>query len=428
MPAKSSAKAKPTKKKSRRKAAPKRTDARSYGRAIIERVVREFPDRPPASEGERGAQEIFRDELEARGCHCEQLPFRFDTHLYRNLAVHFGVGLAGSAAFAVSPLTAFALHTLAGLSYAGDSSKKFFLLRRLWKFRPSQNLVATLPAVGQPRRRIVLIGHADAAYTGFIFRPEVVRALVGKKEGEHKAGLLSRPLRLATASQFALAGVDLAGFLMGPARHLLWPAVGVLSIPSAIAFGTNMEIWLRSRVVPGANDNLSGCAALPLLAERLAEDKPSDVELVFVAVGCEEAGLGGSWALARQKRGEWDTDNTVVIGLDGLSGGRLSYFDEAEVIHYPLPEWLEGVMQDVSGSETRFADVARHYMGVGHTDAYPFKGVGYDAVTLGCVDPAVGSPAHYHVPDDTPDNLDYDQFALAVDYAEKLVRALINKR
>jgi len=420
-------KAKPTR-KSRRKSAPKRTDARTYGRQIIERVVGEFPERPPASAGERGAQEIFRRELEARGCRCELLPFRFDTHLYRNLAVHFGVGLAGSAAFAVSPLTAFAMHTLAGLSYAGDSSKKFFLLRRLWKFQPSQNLVATLPATGPLRRRVVLVGHADAAYTGFIFKPEVVRALVGKKEGEHKAGLLSRPLHLATATQFALAGVDLAGFVMGPFRHLMWPAVGVLSIPSAIAFGTNMEIWLRSRVVPGANDNLSGCAALPLLAERLAADKPSDVELVFVAVGCEEAGLGGSWALARQKRGEWDTDDTVVIGLDGLSGGRLSYFDEAEVIHYQLPEWLEGLLLDVARSEERFSDVSRHYMGVGHTDAYPFKGAGYDAVTLGCVDPAVGSPAHYHVPDDTPQNLDYDQFALGVDYAEKVVLAVMHRR
>ena len=405
----------------------KAQDDTQYLRELIERAVDVGPRRLAATECERKAQEIFADALDESGVSSEMLPFRFNDNLYASVALHSGTALTGSALFAVSPGAAFVLHALAAASYVGDSTKKFFWLRRLFKFKQSQNLVATVPAEGEPALRIVLVGHADAAFTGRVFDPKLLQRMVGHSDNGRGARL-ERPLFLTTFTQAALAGVDLLGIALGPLRHILWPAVGLLSIPSLIALAATLDVVIRDEVVPGANDNLTGCAALPVLASRLVPDKPVDVELVFVAAGAEEAGLGGSWALSKQMRRKWDTANTVILGIDGLSNGDLRYFDEAEIVHYPLPPWLVETIQATAATDPRFAEVEPHYVGVGHTDAYPFKAAGYDAVTIGCIDPKLGAPRHYHIPSDTPENLEWDKLAISVDFVEQLVRTVIQER
>ena len=411
----------------RKKSAKTSVDETKYLRELITRVIDACPRRLAATESERLAQEMFAEELEERGVSSEMLPFKFNDSLYASVALHNGTALAGSAAFAVSPWVSFVLHLTAAISYMGDSSKKFFWLRRLFKFKESQNLVATVPAEGDPDLRIVVVGHADAAFTGLVFNPKFVERLVGHSEEGHQ-GRIARPFLLTTGSQVALAGVDLMGAVMGPLRHLLWPAVGLLSIPSAIAVALTMDVVIRNQVVPGANDNLSGCAALPVLASRLIPDKPANVELVFVAAGAEEAGLGGSWALANQMRSKWDPKRTVVLGVDGLANGEIRYFDEEELFRYPLAPWLVDVIEDTAKSDPRFAEVRPFHMGVGHTDAYPFRGLGYDAVTFGSVEPKLGAPGHYHIPGDTPENLGWDKLLLAIDFVEQVMRNVIEER
>jgi putative aminopeptidase FrvX len=235
-------------------------------------------------------------------------------------------------------------------------------------------------------------------------------------------------MRLAAYTQLALAGVDGLGVALGPARHLLWPAVAGLSIPGLLVFLLNLEIVLRNEIVPGANDNLSGCAGLALLANRLVATRPDDVELVFVIAGAEEAGTGGSRALAHQMRDEWSPSDTIVLGVDGLSGGELCYFHEGDIFPLPIAPWLRQQIEDLAASQPRFAQVAVHEMDVGATDAGPFQAAGYDAVCIGRVDRALGSPRHYHHPTDTPDNLDMDEVLEAVDFIELLVNRIIDAR
>lgn len=399
---------------------------RREARDLIQRIVDECPRRLAGTESERQAHHILGEQFAALGLAYDFKPFRFHDNLYGNMTLHFGLGTAGSLLFGSAPALALVCHTLAGVSYYGDSNRQFHLLRRLLPRRRSQNLIATLPATSTPRLRVVLVSHIDAAYTGTVFNPKLVERVMG--DPSRAPGPLDKPLKLATYAQFALAGLDLAGILMGPARRLLWPAVGVLSIPGALLTAINAEVFLRDEVVPGANDNLSACAALCLLARRLAAWKPADLELVFVATGAEEAGTLGSQALARQMRREWDPANTVILGIDGLSNGDLQYFHEGEIRRFDLPPWLEDTVQQVARTEPRFAQVHEHNMFVGATDAMPFAAAGYDAVSLGCIDPRLGTPRHYHLPDDTPQNLDYDQLMLSIDFTEALVKAVTERR
>ncbi len=396
-------------------------------REIIERIVAECPRRRATTASERHAQQLLAEALAQRGFEAELEPFRYNDDLYATLALHFGLGTLGSALFPVAPALSLALHATAGISYLGDSTHRFYLLRRLQQWQESQNLVCTIPAEGEPAARIVLIAHADAAPTGWMFSPAFLRHFAGKAP-RGLGWLLGKPLRTATASQLLLTQVDALALLLGPARLALLPLVATLSIPALIATVLNGQIALRDEVVPGATDDLTGCAALVLLAARLAAARPADVELVFVASGCEEAGRGGAMQLARQRRGEWDRDRTVIVGLDGLCNGELRWFIEGEIVRYAPSRQLSAALRRVVAAEDRFAAVGPFEIPAGASDVAAFRAAGYDGVCLGCIDPALETPRHYHVPTDTPENVDLDAVLFAVDFAEQLVREIIRER
>ncbi len=410
------------KKTTRRKSIASEKD---YAYRLIDRVANECPKRRPTSDDERRAQQIFRAEFEKLGLHTHEESFRFNENLYANMALHFGLGTLGTVVSGVAPPLGFLLHSTAAASYLADSTRRGYFLRRAFPWKPSQNLLATMPAKGEPDLRIVIVGHADAAFTGFLFNPKNVKAFA--KEPPLGLKFLTRSMALVTHTQFALAGFDLLRCVFGPLTLPLRPLEAVLSIPGLLAFLLNMQIVLRDEIVPGANDNLTGCAALPLLASRLAPHKPDNVEYVFAVTGCEEASLGGADALARAKNGVWDKTKTVILGLDGLTNGVLRIFEgEGEVIRTPIPNWIKETARDTAASEARFAEVTGFDIPVGGSDVAAFLAHGYDGVCLGCVDPELGSPRHYHLPTDTPENLDMDYFMFSVDFAEKLVQRIID--
>ncbi|MBK8257110.1 MAG: M20/M25/M40 family metallo-hydrolase [Polyangiaceae bacterium] len=394
----------------------------AWARAFISRVVEEAPRRMATSADERRAQEITREEMEKCGLVTEFRPFRWNRSLYANLALHFGLGALGSLAAVKSPALGLALHGAALVSFAADTSRKAFLLRRLFPFAESQNLVGRVPSKEAPRLRIVFLAHADAAFTGLLFQPEFVKRVASKPGSP-----LYKSLRIATLALLGLCAIDGLELATGKSTALQ-VARGVLTLPSFLAGALNLDVVVRNQIVPGAADDLSGVAGLLLLARRLAGRVPDDVELVYVATGCEESGLGGAQALADQMRGEWSPDNTVIVGMDGLANGDLSYYEEGEVFPVPIPEWLRGALEKAAASDADLASVRGFNIPVGGTDAVPFAVAGYPAVTIGCVDLKMGIPRHYHVPTDTPENLEADQIPRSLTMVERLVGEIISDR
>jgi hypothetical protein len=386
-----------------------------WARELVTRIVQECPRRVATGEDERRAHALIAEEMSALGLAIETHRFRWHDNGYANLALHFGLGALGSL---VGPWLGLLLHAGAAASYALDSSRKAFVLRKLFRFGESQNVLGTIAARKPLRRRVVFHAHADAAFTGLLFRPEL--AQVSAKPGSP----LYKSLRVATGALAGLAALDAVQLIAGKWR-LLSLARAVLTVPPLIGFALNLDVVLRRQTVPGAMDNLSGVAGMLLLARRLAGRVPEDVEVVFVATGAEEAMLGGSQSLARDKRGVWDPKQTVVIGLDGLANGELRYFVEGEIFPVPLASWLRAAVEQVAASDRRFAEVAAYEIPVGGTDSVPFAVRGYDAVTLGCVDPKAGMPREYHLPSDTPENLEADKIPYCVDFAERLFERVV---
>jgi hypothetical protein len=401
------------------------TDERGYAQGLIRRIVEKCPKRKSASADERRAQEILRAELQAQGLETELLPFRFNNSLYAVLALHFAVAVLGSAVYFLSAWAALALHLLAAVSYLGDSTYRFFWLRRLLPRRASQNLVATLPADGPVRHRIVLIGHADAAPTGWLFRPQLIRGATNHYY-PRPFRFLRKQMLAAVLAISLLAFADLLAALpTGRAMPVLF--VG-MTVACLVPLVLNLQVVLGNRIVPGASDNLTGCAALPILAHRFAQKKPKDVELVFVATGCEEAGCGGSLHLARAMQQRWEKHKTVIIGLDILTNGELRYKQCGEIVPLPVAPWLYDTLQEVAARDDRWGTLPAFNAPAGSDDAAPFLAHGYQGVCLCCIDPALGVSRNYHLPSDTPDNLEYDYLMDSLDFAEELVSAVIARR
>lgn len=407
-------------------------DELQYISKLIGRIVRECPRRKPTSEDERRSQMIVKEEFEKLGLAAREHSFEFNDNLYANIALHFGLGTLGTLLGGLLPPVGLAMHSLAAGSYWAESTRRGYLLRRLFPFKPSQNIVSILPARGEPALRIVFVVHADAAFTGLLFDPAVVKRFSG--DLPPRLRFIKRSMALATHTQFALAGCDLMRTMLGPLGFLtlpLRPFEAILTIPAFLAFILNMQIVLRNEIVPGANDDLSGVAALPVLARRLARKKGSfkEIEFVFVVTGCEEASLGGADALAKDMRGVWDRDRTVIIGLDGLSMGDLNYLEvEGEVVKTPIPAWLSDVLSKTAASEPKYSEVKGFEVPVGGSDVAAFLAHGWDGVCLSCVDHEIGAPRNYHVPEDTPENLDVDKVLYSIDFAERLTEAIVKRR
>ena len=401
------------------------TDERTYVTELVRHIIDEAPRRQATSEDEAQALDIMRDIFDGQGLNVSEHPFYFNDSLYANLALHFGMSVLGTAVSGVAPLAGFGMHLLSGTSYWAESTRKAYLLRRLLPFKPSRNILGTLPAEGEPRLRIVLGAHVDAAFTGWLFSP----FLVGMTKTTGKPGFLQKSLQLANRSQFALAGFDLARAILGPVAAPLRPVEWLLTMPSLIALVLNTQLLLQNEIVPGAADDLSGIVALPPLAARLAPKKPKDVEIVFAAFGCEEASLGGGDALARQMEGVWEKDKTIVVMLDTLTNGELRYLDpEGEVVPTPVPRWLAYVTDYLANAEPRYAEVKPFEPPVGGSDAAAFLAHGYDAICLSCIDPELGSCRHYHQSTDNLENLDVDQLLFGIEFTEELVHAIISER
>jgi hypothetical protein len=287
----------------------------------------------------------------------------------------------------------------------------------------SSNIVARLPATGEPRRRIVLIAHADAAPTGWMFHPLFLKLVHGR--WPNRFCLLRKQMLFSTLALVLLAALDVVRATTGYWFPVLYYG---FTLSAAIPLVLLLQIVLTNRIVRGANDNLTGCAAVVLLAERLTRNPPPETELVFAISGCEESGRGGALALVQQMRKTWDRRTTTVIGLDTLSGGPLRYHIEGELWPiYPSRE-LMNAAASVAASDSRFCSVEPYHAPAGATDVAPFLWHGYDGLCLVRISPTTDLPPNYHVPADCAANLVIDDVREAVDFAEGLVRKIAANR
>jgi Peptidase family M28 len=371
-------------------------------REVIERLA---PiERPPCSPGEREAAEWLAERLRAAGVDEIALEDEPSWGTFPpNATVLSAIGAVGSALTLAGRRAlggALSAAALAGLVDEIQNGPRIFR-RAVRRERTTVNLVARLGDADAPRNLVVL-AHHDAAQTGFMFDQTAVAAF-HERFPAVIPNIKTQPPQWWGALAGPIGGIAAAVTgRRGPARAGL--ALGAVS---AAVLG---DMW-RSRVVPGANDNLSAVGCLVALAEML-RDRPVDgLRVWLVSAGAEETLQDGIRAFMERHRDELPADRTWFLNLDTVGSPRLVLLEGEGPVW--MEDFEEGFRDRVFGlAERHGLRFERGFRARASTDAVIPHRHGYPMASVSSVND-YHYLTHYHLPSDTPENLHWDTVAEA---------------
>jgi acetylornithine deacetylase/succinyl-diaminopimelate desuccinylase-like protein len=380
----------------------------------IEHIVRELAswERPSASAGERRAADWIAERLREFGVD--------DVRLEEEPA-HGGywwpLGMlsfvSGLAALAGGRLVRVVVGSLAALGIWDELGlRRGVWTRHLVRRRTTTNVVGEVGPRDAPVR-VVVIAHHDAAHSGAIFNPTMTYAI-----GRRFPKVIER-----SRSWPRIMGLVIAGpILVALGRRRLG---GALSFGSAAAFAD----IARSQVVAGANDNLSGVAALVALGGALAQNPPEDVRVILLSAGAEESFEEGSQAFLRRHAAELGDGRTYVIAIDAVGSAHLLLVEgEGMLQRFGYDPMLKDTIERAANA-AGIGIIREHWLSFG-SDALAGIRAGHPSVLVASFDD-LKLPANYHWPTDVPDNVVFgtiDRAATVVEGAIRMLPASVNGR
>jgi hypothetical protein len=386
---------------------------------LLRQVVDELAAiaRPSASAGERRAAEAVAARLEALGVPTRLEEERAHGTYWWPLGLLSGAAaLAGATALRGGRRARAAAALLGAGAAAGVADDvgggRLWFRRALLPRRTAVNVVGELGDPAAPRT-VLVVAHHDAAHTSLIFHPRALRAVADALPGLYARVSSTPPLMAPVVAGPAL--VALGALLARP---------GVLAAGTLVAAASTasfVEIGLGD-VVPGANDNASGVAALVGAAAALAARPAPGVRVVLLSTGAEESFMEGMQAFARRHLRDVDPSSTWVLCLDTVGSGELVLLEGEGMLRMrEYPAAFKALVEDAA----REAGVAlrRGLRFRNATDGLIALRAGLPTAMIGSCD-AYKLPTEYHWPTDTPERVDFAGVARAAAVVEAVVRRL----
>jgi hypothetical protein len=378
-------------------------------RSLVERLS--ALERGSCSEGERRAAEIVADEL--RGAGAERVRLEEErVHGTYWWPVGLPTALAAAAGVLGRRRPAVVAGALAAASVASDLRFGPRPLRRLLPQRTTVNVVGEIGPADAPRT-VVLVSHHDAAHSGLVFSPAPAKLLAERYpqaiEGTDTGppllwGAVLGPLLVALGALLRLAGLRRAGT--------------VLSAGYAAAM---VDIGARG-VVPGANDNATGCAVIVEVARAVAADPPPGMRVILLSTGSEESFSEGMVAFGRRHFPSLPTATTTFVAIDTVGAPHLLALEGEGFLG--IAEYPKDLLAEVAGCAAELGiELKPNLRTRAGTDGYVPLHAGYPTVSLASCDDFKQIP-NYHWPTDTPDRVEWRQVADAARLCEALVRRL----
>jgi hypothetical protein len=380
-------------------------------RAVIERVVRELAayERESASTGERRAADWLAAELRDAGCR--------DVRIEEERA-HGGywwpLGLLNAASALAAFLGRLPAAFVGGVAstaiYDDVSGGRLWFRRRTLPHRSTWNVVAEL-GDRNAARTVVFVAHHDAAHSGLVFHPALPRVGMRLVPRLHERAKQSIPI--------------IFGVFLGPVLLALWGVLGRKWLRRAgLVFAGGATAAMAnigaSRVVPGANDNLSAVGALVAIARELADQPPQGVRAVLLSTGSEESFMEGMQGFGRRHFPSLDPETTEFVCLECLGSPELCVVEAEGMLRMrPYTESSRDAL--ARAGEEAGVELTRGLRTVAATDALIALRAGYRTCLIGGVD-ETKFPAHYHWPTDVPDNLDWSSIEDAVEVCLRYAR------
>ena len=378
-------------------------------------------DRTPCSPGERQAAEWLSARLAAVPGVDVALEDEPSWGTFPPTAT--GLGLLGMAGAALvlrgHPASGALLAVAASAGIVDEAQNGPRILRRLVRRRRTTvNLIARAGAQSTGGRdgigTLVVLAHHDAPQTGVLFNQTLQRRLY-----EAAPQVLERMKTPPPQWWIGLAGpLSTVAAAVGRRRALARAGLAIGAIGAALV----ADVW-RSETVPGANDNLSGVAALVALAELLRERPVPGLRVLLVSCGAEETLQDGVRAFLASHRDELAPGHTWFVNLDTVGSPHLVMLEaEGPVWMEPYAgPWLRDML--AVGAERLGIALQRGFRARASTDSVIPSRAGYPTATLVSMTDW-RSPANYHLPSDIPAHLDYETVADATRLVYGLAQAL----
>jgi hypothetical protein len=166
---------------------------------------------------------------------------------------------------------------------------------------------------------------------------------------------------------------------------------------------------------PGAGDATAGVAALLETARALKAGAPLASDVIFLFSDGEEIGLLGARAFVREH--PWLADVGVILNFEARGHNGPAYMFETSPRNGRLVEALAAAAPHPMASSLMFEIYRRM---PNDTDFTVFKQAGVPGLNFAFI----GGPTHYHMPLDTPENLDLGSLQHHGSYALALARHL----
>jgi len=373
-------------------------------------------DRTPCSPGERQAADWLAARLRALDGVDVALEDEPSWGTFPPTATGLGaLGMAGAALTlrgrrVVGAL--LAVGTLAGIVDEAQNGPRIW--RRLVRRRRTTVNVIARAGEQNADGTLVVIAHHDAPQTGLLFDQTLQRRIY-----ELAPGLIERVKTPLPQWWIGLAG-PLCTIAAAATRRPRLACAGI----AIGALGTAMvaDVW-RNPTVPGANDNLSGVAALVALGELLRERPLPGMRVLLVSCGAEETLQDGIRAFLARHRHELAEGRTWFVNLETVGSPHLAMLEGEG------PVWMESHagpwLRDLIAECARGLEIPleRGFRARASTDSVIPSRAGYPIATLVSITDW-RSPANYHLPSDVPENLDYGTVADATRLVYELARTL----
>lgn len=373
--------------------------------------------RESATEGERRAAEWLAGALRESGAR----DVRVEEETEANGTFWWPIGLLASAG-ALAGLAARrggrATRALAALTGAVASALIADELppgrRRFRRILPKRSAHQVLAEIGpaDAERTVVLMAHHDAAHTAFFFNPAITEVVGENAPWVFENNDTSPPLMWPTVAGPALVA---AGAALG-SRKL--SGLGTLVSAGSAAFMAHIG---AGEVVPGANDNGTGCIAQLAIARALAENPPENIRVLFLSTS-EEALCEGMGLFMERHAGELPVDRTFFLCLDTVGSPNLLVLRGEGMLNlreYPAPS-LELLDSTAAGLGI---DLFPNLRLRNATDGIFPLAAGYQCVSVASCN-QWKNPSNYHWKTDTPENVDYGTVADAIRLSEAVIRRL----
>ncbi len=277
----------------------------------------------------------------------------------------------------------------------------------LYPKKEGVNLFAARKAAGETKQRIILCGHADAAYEISFFQHEMKTWVIYLL-------ILGADLGMAVCFGFGIAALAGAGQSAIRVFGFVEAALLIAYIPWL--FFINWRI-----VVDGANDNLTGCYISMSILKEMAEkgERMEDTDVCVLITDGEESGLRGALAYAEAHREELLETNSIVIALDTIHDPKelAIYHRGVNFTQKNSPE-VCALLHEAGLTCGRDLPYAGFYPG--GTDAEAFSRYGIKAAGLCAVQHTPST--YYHTRQDSWDNLNEDGITTARDIVKAAVR------